>query len=76
MEIGIGWKLESDGNWVKIKYFVALSNVSGKEYLYFEYIFHKTLLLRFLYRKLYSGLMMIMKWNLILNIQNLLDKHT
>jgi hypothetical protein len=56
MEIGIGWKLELDGNWLKIKYCVPSSNVSGKEHLYFDYVSHETLMIRFLHRKPNSSL--------------------
>jgi hypothetical protein len=53
-----GWKMESDGNWLKIKYGVPSSNVKINEHLYFDYVSHETLMimLRFLYRKLNSGL--------------------
>jgi hypothetical protein len=46
-----GWKIESAGNWLKIKY-----------YLYFDYVSQKTLMImiRFLYRKPNSGLQLLL----------------
>jgi hypothetical protein len=37
------WKIESDGNWFKIKYGVPSSNVKSNEHLYFDYVSHETL---------------------------------